>query len=230
MGKRDLDPTAGGYPAEQYRLVDPDYRIYTPVDSRGLVDIHRHVDLVKQTLSSEIEWSGRAVNIHHFYWPSSDYPSIFSSNRELELKFRNLPIHLGVMPNQFHNWLHKISEPPAKPPTETMEYRVQSWEVAASLFNTVCDYKRRTRRYLGTVLEGLDRSYLGALTDVEFEVINDLYDDFFDRLSSVHQELYRVPEEFRLVDPDLPFDTLTRTVGKMVGAKALYFTRTVQLS
>jgi hypothetical protein len=52
LGKRDIDPTAGGYPAEQYRLVDPDYRIDTPVDSRGLVDIHRHIDLVKQLSNS----------------------------------------------------------------------------------------------------------------------------------------------------------------------------------
>ncbi len=230
MGKRDIDPTAGGYPAEQYRLVDPDYRIDTPVDSRGLVDIHRHIDLVKQTLSDEIDWSGQEVNTHHFYWPSTDYPSIFSGNRELELKFRSLPIHLGAMPVKFHNWLHKISEPPVKPRNEVMEQQVQSWEVAASVFNTVSDYKRRARRYLEVVLGDLDRSYIGALTDMELEVINDIYDDFFDKLSNVHQELYRVPEEFRLVDPDLPFDTLTRTVGKIVGAKALYFTRTVQLS
>ena len=219
-----------GYPAEHYRLVELDFRLETPIDGRGLIDTTQHVDLVKQTLSSRIDWKNHATNMHHFYWPARDYADTSEDPTSLESTFRNLPIHKGIMPVQFHNWLHRISEPPELPSKEVMEYRVEAWGVAARLFDAVRSYKRKTRSLTEFFLQDQAKSSIEELSDVDREVLDDLYSEFFETYPTLHQKLYEVPGEFQLVDPDQPFELINKQLGKIAGASTLHFTRHISLA
>ena len=218
----------GGLPAEEYRLVEDGFMIQTPVDDRGLVDIYEHVKLVKQTLSPEIDWKQHQSNIHHFYWPARLYKNTEEAGAQnIQSIFCGLPVHKGLLPIQFQNWLHRISEPPEVPEQEVMEYRIESWKVANDLFQAVRNFKRRDRCLRKVYSQVLENPELREIDEIEKELLSDLYGNFFNKYEKLHQRLFTIPEEFRLVDPDTPFDQLNKELGKLAGSTSLILNRLV---
>lgn len=217
----------GGLPAEDFRLVGNNFMIQTPTDDRGLVEIAEHIKLVKMTLSPGINWNYQSSNIHHFYWPAHLYNKANDNVQTQEIIFRNLPIHKGLLPIQFHNWMHRISEPPILPKPEVIEYRNESWFVANKLFQAVRKYKRQDRSLRKVYLEVSKNPELADSDEIEIEILTDLYENFFSRYEKLHKELFNIPKEFRLVDPDKPFDQLNKDLGRVAGCNALILKRQV---
>ena len=127
-----------GLPPENVWLVDPRdpnfERLATPVDERGLIEISKLVEAVKTTIDQKYKWQG-PNDVHHFYWPEHNYPHDDARSRNTSRQvFHNLPIHKGLVPRVFHNWLHSVTEPPEMPDREVMTYRVEAWDVAKYLF------------------------------------------------------------------------------------------------
>lgn len=218
----------GGLPAEEFRLIGNDFMINTPVDDRGLVDISEHIRLVKMTLSPDINWINQTNNIHHFYWPAHIYNNS-DDNQTKEIKFRNLPVHKGLIPVQFHNWMHRISIPPEIPSAEVIDYRLESWFVADKLFQAVRQYKRQDRSLRKHYLNRSNDSEIDDMETIEKELVSDLYIKFFDKYPKLHDKLFQIPKEFRLVDPEKSFDQLNKDLGKIAGSNALTLKRLVTL-
>ncbi len=122
-------------PPYEARLINPKVqKIETPLDDRGLVDVSALIAAVKNTVEPWYTWPTHRNDEHHFYWPVADYP-LHNPGGTAELKkFHELPINKGYVPRVFHNWLHSVTIPPAQPEGEVMVNRIESWEIASSLF------------------------------------------------------------------------------------------------
>lgn len=84
---------------------------------------------------------------HHLQWPRRHYGGDDAEEGVLEYDFRELAISKAFMPRVFHNWIHKITEPPPMPAEEIMRYRIDAQAAAMMLFNTVKDVKRYVREH-----------------------------------------------------------------------------------
>lgn len=218
-------------PREYWQL--PDEPLETPVDERGLVEVATLIELVKGTVDPAYAWQ-RSDSTHHFYWPEAHYSygdvwmdagKTYSSGR-----FRDLPINKGELPREFENWLHIVTRPPAAPNKEVMQYYVEAWRVAVNLFSSVRRVvlwekraEKRARfaeRNPGVVSydEGdvYGREYMAEIIEKKFRGVERHMND-----------LQRVPQEFRLVEPtDSPRELATR-LGEFVGRRSMKLRRLV---
>lgn len=200
-------------PRELWRFdPDKDERHPTPVDERGLVDIKQLITLVKSTVDPAFTWKpSEEPNKHHLYW-SSNYYSDETEAPVNPREFRNLAVNKVLIPQIFHNWLHRVTEEPSAPSEEVMHYRIEAQRVALELFKSARKSKRLTRR-----------TTLGD-ADLEEHLARN-----FEEFSANLERAYAVPEEFRLINlADYKLDTARdiQAIGHRLGALAIRCTTT----
>ncbi len=209
------------------RLINPSKeKIQTPIDDRGLVDVPKLIQVVQETIHPEFRWTW-PLNVHHFYWHEADYPyeKEFGTINNPST-FRELPINKGLLPKVFHNWLHLVTIPPPKPSPEVMNYRVEAWTVARSLFRNMqgsVQWERKASRRVGFLEHNpgtLDEKLNGE--DIYGKaVMVDTLDTYFRGAEYHIRRLDQIPEDFRLFDPDQPRQILATQLGQLVVPRQL---------
>lgn len=154
----------------------------TPLDERGLVDMIGLIALMKTTVQPGYEWNSQFVDEHHLQWPDRWYPR-GEVNLDTPHVFRNLAISKVMVPRVFHNWVHRVTEPPIMPDPEVMNYRIDAQRVAISLFRAVKNVKT-TARKRGLDDEGLEKLLVQR----------------FDSFSTTYEKAKQTPREFQLLD------------------------------
>lgn len=109
-----------------------DDRIPTPLDERGLVNLTELIKQTKKTVDPGYDWASEFSDIHHLQWPNADYANE-PDNPANPHEFRNLAISKLKVPRNFHNWIHKVTEPPPVPSAEVMYYRIEAQRVVIAL-------------------------------------------------------------------------------------------------
>ena len=163
--------------------VKSDGLINSPLDERGLVDLNKLIDVVKLTVDTEYEWTSSRNDTHHLQW----YSALYTTDDAVvdRQAFRDLISRKTIVPRTFHNWVHHITEPPAMPSDEVMQYAIDAERVAISLARTASRAIRLVRSKL------LDEATLnGRLNDALV-----YYNDCVNRARCI-------PGEFSLVNVD----------------------------
>lgn len=216
-------------PPPDARLFDPrvfgDDRLPTPTDDRGLVDIPQLIADVKETIDPSYQWTGD-LDVHHFYWYASLYPYRKGESNQNPAYFRNIAVHKGLVPRSFHNWLHIVTEPPAVPEPEVMEYRVEAWTVAKDLFKmarqTVQWEKRaRRRRELVARNPGIIHEGFNGVDIIGEEVMHEVLDKNFRGFERQLERQERIPEQFRILDITGTPQKVATNLGKLVARPSL---------
>lgn len=166
----------------QLHNLQRDGRIDTPLDDRGLVELRELIYIVKQTVEPGYDWQSSFNDVHHLEWPARAYQSLPHSQLNPQ-EFRNLAISKAYVPRVFHNWVHRITEPPPVPDVEVMYYRTEAQRAAFALFKTV----RASR--------GLIR--LKSLSEQE---LHSRLIQNFDEFSNDLELTRSIPAEFQLLD------------------------------
>lgn len=154
----------------------------TPLDERGLVDVSALISLMKSTVEPGYDWHSSFVDVHHLQWPDRWYPRDEQLDRSAH-SFRNLAISKVHVPRVFHNWVHRITEPPLMPSEEVMQYRIDAQRVAIALFRSVRNAKTTARRQ--------------QLSDEQFE---SLLVQRFDSFASAFDTAKQMPRQFQLLE------------------------------
>lgn len=145
MGFKTKNPQRADLPPPEVWLRSPRLPlIETPLDDRGLVDFEALVNVVRSTVDPSYDWSSPFNDRHHLQWPRRFYidePDAKPNPAE----FRHLGIGMVRVPRLFHNWTHLITEPPAMPSFEVMQYRIDAQRVAVALFEKIRNIKRDGR-------------------------------------------------------------------------------------
>lgn len=217
-------------------LIDPHKdKLDTTTDDRGLVIVPDLIQAVKETIDPTYEWSSTGPNDrHHLYWPETAY-SRWNSPLGIgdPATFRNLPIHIALVPRVFHNWLHTITRPPELPGAEIMALRVESWRVARGLFIAArkvyaherLAYKRRENIANNAIQLRDDCEGEDAIGE---EYIQDVFAKNFTSWEYQYERNEKLPEEFRVhgIEDARPAE-LAKPLGKLVGPRALYLVPTI---
>ncbi len=197
------------FPPPDAQLINPAHeKLITPVDDRGLVMVDQLIEDIKATVDPEFIWpSGKGkFNTHHYYWEKNRYPRIDEPDTLNPNAFYNLPIHKGWVPIVFHNWLHRITEPPAVPSEEVMYLRTEGWNVASNLFRSVqrtiqIEPMTRRKKLL------FDNPEIDSDEDeISLEYAQEKLEEHFADVDQLMEESLRIPPEFRIVEP-YEFDT-----------------------
>lgn len=124
----------GPGPADYF---DPDNKLITPTDDRGLIKIDELVEAVKAVIHPDYVWpAGRSV--HHIYWRKQDYHEYAAYLEDpTPVAFRDLPPNKIHVPRNFENVLHRVTLQPVMPGLEVMHNYAQAWGIACSLFRSV---------------------------------------------------------------------------------------------
>ncbi len=222
------NPPAAHLPPQSVWLIDPARgKFETPVDEMGLIKIDPLIRLVKSTIDPSYEWplEPRAPNTHHFYWYDALYPSRIrdevthreqSSNLHI---FRELPVHRGKMPRQFHDWLHEITVPPEVPNLDVVDYRIEAWDVARTLF-------RRLNIQRAKIKRRHKRAYKDEATLLDDETIDQMMIDQIAKDNFPHwyknmERLEKVPREIRLIQPTEKPQVIFKRLKKFAVMKEL---------
>jgi hypothetical protein len=226
-GRRYEDP---GLPPRDVWLLDPEReRIATPTDERGLVVVPSLIAAVRKTIRPEYRWTA-PYDIHHFQWPDAWYPYYPGIDRANPHQFRELSIHKGLVPREFHNWLHRITIPPPVPSHEVMFYRVEAWDVARALFGEVqgvFQWERRMRRRVTRLQHdsGVLPPEFSGVDLIGQTVMADVLSSNFRGIERHLARLDGIPEEHRLFEPtDSPLQ-LASALGRLVVPTAMPFTQ-----
>ncbi len=217
-------------PPPEVRFWSEDDKIDTPVDERGLVLVPELIALVKATIDPDYQWPVDETNVHHFYWPAVWYPHVDAREEEFNTaSFRNQSINKGLLPLVFHNWLHRVTTPPPLPEVEIMMYHAEAWSVAKSLFHSVKNaqhWERRAWRSLNEELEAKpDEANEEVVDEIDLEKIEYIMDKHFTNVDAHRKELAKVHPDFRLIDPDEPFERLVLRLGRIMAPPSLILTR-----
>lgn len=154
----------------------------TPLDERGLVDTAKLIKQVKATINPNYTWPSPFSDDHHLQWPDRWYENTPEATVNPH-QFRNLAISRIYAPRMFHNWVHRITEPPRKPSEEVMHYRIDAQQVALILFRTVKHSKILARKR--------------HLSDIQLE---DLLTERFENFATSFELAKRTPKPFQLLD------------------------------
>lgn len=229
---RSIEYEDPGLPPVQFRLLDPKKgKIETPLDTMGLVAIPKLITAVKATISPEYKWT-RPCDVHHFQWPGNLYPYYPGRDRVNPDAFRELPIHKGAAPRDFHNWLHLITIPPPLPDEEVMRYRIEAWHVAEELFGEVRNvvrWERRMRRralQLSRRPDTLPKGFNGVDL-IGREIMTEVLASNFKGMERHLARLDTIPEEHRLFEPTDSPAALASALGRIVVPRSMMLTNAV---
>lgn len=208
-----------GLPPQEVWLINPKRdKFETPVDDRGFVDVPVLIQAVKDSIDPEYEWPTN-LSVHHLYWKEEWYSSSFIGMNAQ--KFRELSIHKALLPRVFENWLHATTIPPDVPHPELMQARIKSWAVASDLFHSVrnaVQWERLARRramFVSANPEVLPKDFNGE-DIIGKEVLAEIMAKNFGGIEIHLERLQAIPEEDRLIDPELGHEQLAIRLGKII--------------
>lgn len=167
-------------------------KLPTMLDQLGLVDARATVAALQKQVG-DTNWH-KLPDTHHLYWPASCYPK-----NTLDRQFRELAVHKIILPRDFHEYLHEVTEPPPKPDDELMYYHITSHDSAKMMFESAQNIIQRQReidRLLGrrpgkNRVKGGMKSRVNAISRSKTQ---------FDMARHIFQA---VPDEARVVSVDL---------------------------
>lgn len=193
--------TAGGLPPQEFWLVDPKSKTFepipTPTDDRRLILVDELISAVMPTIAPEYGWrtGPKDVNEHHLRWPKRDYKRMpWRPNTDNPRFFWNLPTERAILPIQFHNWLHEVTEPPPVPKKEVRRLRAESWRVAYNLFNKV-DYGVKKLQSEGLLPEVKEED------QIAIEYMTEALERNFMGVERYLESMRRIPQELRVLQP-----------------------------
>lgn len=200
-------------------------KIETPIDERGLVKYDELISTLKQTLEPDYEFANE-LSLDHIYYDAEWYHSAFAP--DCAPRFRELSVHKAIVPRVFENWKHLVMLPPDVPSEEVMELRIESWNVATKLFESICEtevWKRRAEKRAEQILRRPQTlsSRAGGVDTIGSEIIRETLDKHFRGVEQNLERLVRLPEEFRFADPNSPHMEIANRLYRLVGAEALYY-------
>lgn len=221
-------------PSRWAHLVNPaKEKIPTPLNEHGVVDIEATIMAVMDTIDPAYVWSRRSINPHHFQWRADRYSRDTLGPPGLPVQpaqFRNISPLKGHLPRELENWLHIVTEEPPVPSLEVMYYYTEAWQVAKGLYRCTSEsvVKQRQAKRRAELL-AVDGSVLSA--DRSDDLYGDQYfseaQEKFSRAYDFYlQRLESIPEEFRLVTPDMSPRRISKTVGRMATRGSHLLTRT----
>ena len=215
------NPETAYLPPIEFRRLAPGEKIPTPTDERGLIEIDRLIADLNKTIDPAYEWP-KGLSVHHFYWAGNKYPYVRDvTHAHNPAYFCNLPIHKGLLPRVFENYLHLITEEPPVPDQEVREYRVEAWQVAKDLFKSArktIQWERRARRRRELVARNpaiLADEFNGEDIIGE-EFMHTMLEKNFHQLERQMHRNARIPREFRLLDFEASPRTIATALGKLV--------------
>jgi hypothetical protein len=209
-------------PPRELWLIDPDKeKIPTPVDDRGIVDIPKTIEAVRQQVDPSYEFPAIFLGEHHFHWAGNKYSREPSTKWGIvPAQFRDLPPLKGDIGRVLENFLHLITEEPPVPSEEVMYHYSEAWRVAKNLF--ACARaglknehlaKRQARRVeLGLDVFPKDPNRENRVGKEYFGSIKSKIEQNRDKYLA---ELERVPPEFRLVSPNTSPKKVAERVGRL---------------
>jgi hypothetical protein len=186
--------------------------IETIQNNLQLVDIFATVRAL-QKASAGKEWV-KPSDTHHIYWPERLYPK-----QTIYRAFRELPVHKVMLPRDFHDFLHNMSEPPLVPDEDIMNYHVVSHDSAKVMFESaqiIIQRQREIDRLLGKK-PGKERLQ-GGLKSRKHAISRNKK-----RFETAREIFSKVPCEARVVHVDL--EANLRVVARQLGCFALKPTR-----
>lgn len=236
MTRRGMLAHVPGLPPECMRLTHPREDIETPVDHLGRVDEKRLITAVKATIHPDYIWDISAVNDHHLYWPKDSYVNKHGRKRrrlpdsEIRKDFYQLHKNQIRLPVVFHNWVHRVTEPPPVPDKEVIELTIKSWEITDRFFQSLQMYTRwqRELRRQEMIEQGVIERPLNE-GPIDHKVIQEILKKSDEQLMDCYEELWKLPHEFCPVDPNNSMQHIAKKVGRLVAPEALVYTREVTL-
>lgn len=188
-----------GLVPEEYWAIDPERKMPTPVDSRGLIVVDELIEGVKAYVCPEYDWDGPS-DIHHLYFYASIYwQAEHDSNGAVPaLRFRELPVNKILVPRRFHNVIHTVTDPAEVPEAPVMRNYIEAWTAARNLFASVrsaVQAERRTRRWLDQ--HQADNSLTPEQEEVGLEIMEETIQRHFRGISRHLGALSLLPEEYR---------------------------------
>ena len=184
---------------------DRDGRLPTPIDERNLVNLDALVELVKGTVEPGYEWNSSFFDVHHLHWTAALYTG--SSNRDTqELRdFRNLASRKAYVPRQFHNWVHRVTEPSPLPERDVIRYSIDAERVALSLAETAMLASRMQR----------NPRFSDELRKERLKVQFEQYCTYVDNARLVPEEFQRVPLSLIEIDQPEELPVVARHLGRL---------------
>jgi hypothetical protein len=176
-------PSAAFPPRDMWKH-DPekDPRIETRLDKLGLVDPQKLIIDIKASVDPSYQWESPFNDIHHLQWWSGRYPALPDADVNPN-EFRNLAVSKLIVPRVFHNWLHRITEPPPVPDEEVMRCRIEAQEAAFALFKSIRGSKMLLRN-----------KQIGKHA-LQQQLIR-----HFDEFTTGLERAQSIPSEFQLID------------------------------
>jgi hypothetical protein len=208
-------------PSKWAQLVDPSKeKIPTPLNEHGVVDIDATVSAVMATIHSDYTWSRHSINPHHFQWRADAYSRESQGVLNVQpAQFRNISPLKGHLPRELENWLHKVTEEPPVPSLEVMYFYTEAWQVAKGLYACTSGsvIKQRQARRRAELLADKDTIL------PEFRCEDTYGEQYFKDACRRHSRAYEfylkrlelIPEEFRLVTPEMSPQRISKKVGRM---------------
>lgn len=204
-------------------------RVQPTYDERGLLDIEQLVHDVRATVDPQYQWPLRELDVHHFYWPQAAYGHRRTGSMyDNPALFRDLPIHKGLLPRVFHEWLHMISDPPQEPDPEVVKYRNEAWIVVRSLFNTAREtvatkkQARRRRLYIANNPSILKDEFSGV-DRIGEEIMQAVLEKNFRGFQRQLERQESIPAQYRLIDLEGSPEYIATQLGRIVIPRSLYF-------
>ncbi|MDB5161572.1 MAG: hypothetical protein JWM52_80 [Candidatus Saccharibacteria bacterium] len=174
-------------PPREFWLYDPftEGRKVLEPDSRGFVDEATLIEAVMSSIDPAYQWMQHR-NLHHLQWSNSRYESLPDAAVNPQ-KFRELPERKSMLPLDFHQWLHLLTELPDVPSEESMYFAIEARNAVIALGNVV-HFSKKTASDYATSPAQRERVY--------WQMLNASMDTFGQRLDHA----LSLPSEFQLVD------------------------------
>lgn len=207
-------------PPQEYWLIKYGEKLPTPTDDRGIIDTDATIALVKEQIDPSYRWT-HILNTHHFYWDDDSYPHISAKGQPNPKVFKELGPHKGLMPQDFHAFLHAITLQPAVPSKEVMHYRIEAWKVAESLFRVGKKVIRKEREYRRYLLKAANDPGLRGDSESAQAERQDRFDRWFAGIDRHREQNEKLPREFRFFDSDAPLNQIAGNLGRIIIPKSL---------
>jgi hypothetical protein len=224
-GREGDIPGETGWPDPDAWLINPfTNKIDTPTDDRGLVRYDALIQDLKDTLDPDYEWPDE-VSLDHIYYKEEWYHSVWAP--QCATRFRELPVHKAIVPRVFENWKHLVAIPPAVPSAEVMQLRIESWDIAAKLFASICNTEVWRQRADGRSRLLIEKPQIlkpehHGVDEIGQAVIREMLNKHFKGVERNLARLELLPPEFRMADPYSEPLEIASQLHPFVSANALY--------
>jgi hypothetical protein len=218
----ELAPILESYDPDLKRVEDGQ-RLEAPIDSRGIVDIFKTVELALSLVDDEYIWprSEPEPDVHHFVWERDKYHPRNYGGSQIPRDYRDkISFHKGYLPRQLHEFIHATIAPPPVPDFSVMEARVRDYERAVTLFVSArgaVTAKRKPGKISGVPISPESGRVL-LDEEILMQIMNNFQGYFQNSMAGMTHE-----NEFVAVGDILeqPPEVVARHLGRIAGLSAI---------